>query len=171
MGTTSLGIYYPDPSGVPKRQDFQDIATTANAAILAASPQSAWLTFSPAWTATGTNPVIGNGSIVGRYIQLGKTVFLRASITMGSTTTYGSGQYILSLPVTAAAGSIQLADAFYFNGTNYRGYARMPAGATTLSLFAPNTTAGAADRVVSSTVPFTFASTNSISVSGCYEAA
>lgn len=33
MGTTSKGIIYPDPSGVPRRQDLQDLATSADTAI------------------------------------------------------------------------------------------------------------------------------------------
>lgn len=33
MGVTASGIVYPDPSDVPRRQDLQDLATTAEAAI------------------------------------------------------------------------------------------------------------------------------------------
>lgn len=37
MGTTSLGISYPDPSGVPQRAALQTLASTADDAILAAT--------------------------------------------------------------------------------------------------------------------------------------
>lgn len=33
MATTDRGIYYPDPSGVPKRKDLEDLAKTADTAI------------------------------------------------------------------------------------------------------------------------------------------
>lgn len=50
----------------------------------------AWSDYTPPWTGT-TNPAIGNGTIVGRYIQSGKIVRGWFKITMGSTTTYGTG--------------------------------------------------------------------------------
>lgn len=62
-----------------------------------------WQTYSPAWTASTTNPAIGNGTISGRYIYLNKhTVRAVIRIAMGTTTTRGTGNYKFSLPVTAA---------------------------------------------------------------------
>lgn len=60
-----------------------------------------WTAYSPAWAGATTNPVIGNGTISGRYRQIGKTVDFQIIITMGSTTTYGTGAYTLTFPVTA----------------------------------------------------------------------
>lgn len=57
-----------------------------------------WQAFTPTWTAATTNPSIGNGTLVGRYVKIGKTVICSISLTMGSTTTYGSGNWSLSLP-------------------------------------------------------------------------
>lgn len=62
---------------------------------------AAWTPYSPNWSASVTTPVIGNGTLSGRYQQIGKTVHFAAQITMGSTTTYGAGQWTLSLPVPA----------------------------------------------------------------------
>ena len=63
----------------------------------------AWIDYTPTWTASTTNPVLGNGTIVGRYSLVNKTVTAQILLTMGSTTTFGAGAYFFSLPVTAAA--------------------------------------------------------------------
>ena len=34
----------------------------------------AWTPYTPVWSATSTNPTIGNGSITGRYLKVGRTV-------------------------------------------------------------------------------------------------
>lgn len=172
MGTTSLGIYYPDPSGVPKRQDIQDLATTTNAAILTAAPQSAWSTYSAAWTSSGTNPAIGNGSITGRYIQLGKTILFRVTITMGSSTTYGTGGYAVSLPVQGhtAGLQVQVQGEVLIGGTAYASRGRIPSSGTTVLLYCDPTAAGGGSRAVTPTTPGTLASGHSIFVGGSYEA-
>lgn len=65
--------------------------------------QAAWDSYTPAWTGATTNPVLNNGTLVGRHLRIGKIVHFRISITMGTTTTYGSGAWSLSLPVAPAA--------------------------------------------------------------------
>jgi hypothetical protein len=60
-----------------------------------------WTTFTPTWTATTTNPVIGNGTLTGKYIKIGKTVIAQYRFVAGSTTTFGSGNYRFSLPINA----------------------------------------------------------------------
>lgn len=58
----------------------------------------AWTAYTPTWTGASSNPAIGNGTIAGAFLELGKLLFFRAHIVMGSTTTYGSGDWILTLP-------------------------------------------------------------------------
>lgn len=58
-----------------------------------------WVSYTPDWLATTTNPVIGNGVKAGRYKQIGKLVWFRINITLGSTTTVGSGTYTFTPPV------------------------------------------------------------------------
>ena len=127
------------------------------------------------WTSTGTAPSLGNGTWTGKYMQAGKLVIFRIVLTMGSTTTFGTGTYSLALPVAAAsdigrkvvvgnARDDSAAGDFYIEGliTN---------SATTASLRTLPTTAGNALVVVSNTVPFTFANLDSITLDGTYEAA
>jgi hypothetical protein len=64
-----------------------------------------WQAFSTSWTAaSGTNPAQGNGTMLMRYIKLGRLVFIHFRMFTGSTTTYGTGgQWIFSLPYAATS--------------------------------------------------------------------
>lgn len=66
---------------------------------------AAWTTYTPTWTSTGTAPAVGNGQLSGASIKLGKTLFIRIKIVMGSTTTYGTGDYHFALPAATTGGS------------------------------------------------------------------
>lgn len=70
---------------------WDDVAeTTANL--------GSWSTYSPTWSATGTAPSLGNGTLSGRYIDSGKVRFLHITLTPGSTTTFGTGNYRFTYP-------------------------------------------------------------------------
>jgi len=127
------------------------------------------------WTSTGTAPSLGNGTWNGKYIQAGKFVRFRIVLTMGSTTTFGTGTYSLALPVAAASDIGRLliegnarddsaTGDFWCGGLIVN-------SATTLSMRTLPGTAGIALVVMSNTVPFTFANLDSITISGTYEAA
>jgi hypothetical protein len=62
-----------------------------------------WTTWTPTWSSTGTQPAIGNGTLSAKYRQLGKIVFVQIRFVAGSTTTFGTGTYYLSYPVTPAS--------------------------------------------------------------------
>jgi hypothetical protein len=65
-------------------------------------PMGEWTTYSPTWTcAAGAAPVLGNGSLTGNYMKIGKTVFVKIRLAAGSTTTFGGGTYLFSLPSTS----------------------------------------------------------------------
>lgn len=67
-----------------------------------------WTPYTPVWSSvSGTPPSIGTGTLSGRYQQIGKTVHFMAQITMGSTTTYATTQWTLSLPVPALSTATQ----------------------------------------------------------------
>ena len=63
---------------------------------------TAWVSYTPVWTANLSNPSIGNGTIEGYYKVIGKTCFVRGNVAMGSTTTFGSGEWYISMPFTAS---------------------------------------------------------------------
>ena len=63
--------------------------------------QGVWQPYTPTWTASVTNPSIGNGTLSGKYIQIGKFIQANILIQFGSTTSFGNGDYIFRLPVKA----------------------------------------------------------------------
>lgn len=131
-----------------------------------------WTAYTPSWTAATTNPSLGNGTATGAYIQAGKLVVFRARIVMGSTTTYGSGQYSISLPTTAASGMFQiiLAEALV-SGSAYRVTGRVTSGGSSALLYCDPTTAGNALRNVTASTPAAFGSGSELGIYGLYEAA
>lgn len=64
----------------------------------------AWTAYTPTWTATGTPPTLGNGTISGRYRRSGRLIVFEAELVIGSTSSGGTGSYTLVAPVAAAAG-------------------------------------------------------------------
>lgn len=53
-------------------------------------------------SAGGTAPTLGNGTLTGQYMQLGKMVQGIVKLSFGSTSTYGTGNFMLSFPVPPA---------------------------------------------------------------------
>ena len=63
--------------------------------------QAAWTAWTPSPALTvvsGTNPTMGNSTVVGATHQIGKTILWRLWITLGSTFAAGSGTYLVELP-------------------------------------------------------------------------
>lgn len=63
---------------------------------------SAWEAYTPTWATTGSPPSLGNGTIVGSWRRVGTSMSVTARLTIGSTTSVGSGTWYLGLPGTAA---------------------------------------------------------------------
>lgn len=67
---------------------------------------SAWTTYTPTWTCSGTAPAIGNGTLTGRYHRLfGRTYLVIINMTAGSTTTFGTGVWSFATPGGLSAAS------------------------------------------------------------------
>lgn len=54
--------------------------------------------YTPIWAASGSAASIGNGSLAGSCVQIGQVVLVSIELLAGSTTNFGSGTYIFSLP-------------------------------------------------------------------------
>ena len=70
---------------------------------------TAWTTYTPTWTSSGaTQPVLGNGTLTGRYVALGATIVGEIRMVAGSVGfNRGTGKYFFSLPATAIAENFQ----------------------------------------------------------------
>jgi hypothetical protein len=110
---------------------------------------------------------LGDGTIDGRYKQVGKTVHFYINILMGSTTTFGAGNWRVSLPVTAQNAFNVIANAMYLDNTTqwYEGSAfnSFTGSTTTLTMYYTNTT-------VSNISPFTWVAGDYLIITGTYEA-
>jgi hypothetical protein len=132
-----------------------------------ASDATEWTTYTPTWTAATNNPSLGDGIISGRYKAIGKTIFVRIHMQVGSSTTFGSGHWKFSLPVAAYSGtSVVLSATYLDSGTQwYSGVATTEYDSNT-GYVVPIT---ASSGTVIPTIPFTWAPTDSITLCGSYE--
>jgi len=133
-----------------------------------AHEQGDWITYTPTWVGSGSNPAIGDGSLVGRYYLRGKVVDLQILVVAGSTTTYGTGTYTWALPLTAASAFGTFPAWILDNsaGAAYIGIGRL-FSTTTVGVYG---TANPAVQVAA-TSPVTFAVNDQIWISGTYRLA
>jgi len=85
---------------------------------LARTTDGVWTPYSVDWTASTTNPALGNGSLTGRYVLFGRTCHVAIELTTGSTTTYGSGPWSFSVPFAAAVGPARIGLAHAIAGSS-----------------------------------------------------
>lgn len=124
-----------------------------------------WTSYTPAWTSSGTAPVLGNGTAVGRYMQVGKLAVVNIEVTFGSTSTFGTGPWFFSLPLADASvgfsahGSAFLQDA---GVTFYEAVSRLEAGGQKMSLWKNN-------AFVSAGAPFVWGSGDIVQATLMYQ--
>ena len=127
------------------------------------SGYGAWKTYTP----VATNFTVGNGSAAGRYQRMGKACAFSISITFGSTSTWANG-FEVSLPFTSVSGQEQVVSGMAYDSSLGVYYGLNPligAGFGTVLLFI------SPGGFTTSTTPFTWASGDSINLSGTYEIA
>lgn len=140
-----------------------------------------WQPYTPTWTSDGTAPSIGNGSIEGRYVQIGNLVICSIYLLAGSTTSFGTGNYSLSLPVQPrdAGGSGNAGAAL---SLTQRAFLRDESGGTNYNDFSPYVYATTGTGLLrlrrnttlaywSRTAPFTMAQSDHLRTILIYEAA
>jgi hypothetical protein len=152
--------------GIPVKQAIDDLHTRLTVEEALAG---AWSSYVLAWTSSGTAPALGNATVVSRYRNHKKLVTVNARVTFGSTSTYGTGSYSMSLPVNAlqvAVGTAYLRDTSAGSSGHFPGICVVdPAiSASVVNFFNVNTTVG-------QTTPFTWANTDHLSFSITYEVA
>jgi hypothetical protein len=133
-----------------------------------------WTTYTPQWTAASSNPTLGNGTAEGWYKVIGKTCFVRGNIAMGTTTTYGSGEWYVSMPLPAAwADAILMTVTLLDNGSAWYNATMNGARAgynSKAAIQTTNKTHGTADDVNANS-PFIWAATDRFIWNGSYEIA
>ena len=129
-----------------------------------------WTTYTPAWTAASTNPVLGNGSISGQYTQINDLVVVLIRLVTGSTTTYGSGRYDFSLPVNYSnltAFGEALGSATLFDASLAQVHLGVSVAGPSASTITVRIAAGGFGDI-NSGAPFTFANGDTIAIIATY---
>jgi hypothetical protein len=170
----------PGSGDMPSRLEFYtsaDGTTTlvermriSNAGLITGSGTSlgAWTAYTPTWGGNTTNPVIGNGTLTGFYCQMGKMVSVRVRIVAGSTTTFGSGSYFVSMPVTAKTTEQPISSGYIRDASAGINYLVIATPATTANLWLRYSDT---PTDVNETTPFTWAVNDQINLAFMYEAA
>lgn len=128
----------------------------------------AWASYTPTYAAGSGGAAIGNGTRTGRWARFGKFVTAHMCVIMGSTTTYGTGALIISLPSTSVT-TVQLYSwaASIYDSSAGRIYPVISQLFSTTQVSCYEATG----LIVSALVPFTFATGDQISVTAVYEEA
>jgi hypothetical protein len=136
-----------------------------------------WTTYTPLFTASTTNPVIGNGSITGRYVSIGATIIGEIRIIAGTVGfSRGLGTYSVSLPTAAVFENFQPVGQVVVRdegpGLNYFGTAIFTGGFNDrVQLFMHSQTATFDEGVgVTDSLPFVFSANDKILIQLTYEA-
>ena len=136
-----------------------------------------WQSWTPAYATAGALTV-GNGTVVARHVQIGKTVHAEYKLTFGSSTAIGSGSFELPVPM-----STTYADNVSYIGTG-NGYDTSAnegypffwrVNSVTDSAIRPiaidSSSTSAQTTGISSSVPFTWTTGDVLQMSVTYEAA
>lgn len=121
------------------------------------------------FTTPGNTLVLGNGTITGRKLIVGKTCYFTLSLTWGSTSSW-PGSWLINLPIQAASTDhtfpATLFDASAAGAANrYSGVAVMD------NAFRIGTVFGNATGYMTTTAPLAIAAGDKLTISGSYETA
>lgn len=123
-------------------------------------------TYTPALTGF----TLGNGSITGRYTQVGKFVCFSATFIFGSTSAAASAVPTLTLPVAAVFAGLGVFTAQFVDASPANTYSAVvtQSVASTVGLYIPGTSG--LYTTPSTTTPFTWTTGDYMHVGGLYEA-
>ena len=138
-------------------------------------PFGSWQTFTP----TFESLTVGNGTLTARYIQIGKMVDWNLKLIFGSTTSITGAVQVTGLPIAPAsvdASTTAIVQTLYSDasGNKFWGTSHAANNNTTRIWLSPMTVSGSyirSDVDLSSTVPFTWTSTDILYVTATYEGA
>jgi hypothetical protein len=126
-------------------------------------------TYTPNWGADSVTPSIGNGSITGKYMVNGKRITGEIYLTIGSTTTFGSGNWFFSLPSPYTPANSQIASSYVYDSSSTIPYViqgAVTASSTNMRGWLPSGTGSIS--IVSPTVPITWATGDTMTLAFDY---
>lgn len=157
--------FNPSVGGTPTAA-WADILNANFAAIGAA-----WTSFTPTWA--GGAPAIGNGTLTGAYLLLGKMLHLRIWLKAGGTTTFGASAWTFTLPASATvSGShTQIIPFSAYDSSTSTWYAGMGFVGSVGSTSVINMRSHGSTASVGPANPFTWATSDELMLEGVIEVA
>lgn len=124
------------------------------------------------WSPGYTNITVGNGTVLSKYIKIGKTIIANWQLACGTTSSWSNGAH-LTLPITAnsrysTTNSFNpVGNVIFNNGTVYVGHASITGSTSDVFIYFFSASASQ----LTGSVPTTLANTNAVSINFIYEAA
>lgn len=151
-------------------EDQKEVRWYSGTAWEVAIGLGAWRTFTPTFTSigAGTDWAIGNATTSCAYTRVGRALFFRVQVTWGTTTTFGTKALGMSLPLASIAYSGTnpvLGQANYYDTSLAENYIGTVAyrGQTEVQFLQAGVSATYVKQgLVTSTLPFTWASTDQL---------
>lgn len=124
-----------------------------------------WTAYTPTWNGSAATPAIGNGTLTGRFMQVGKLVRFHIDLVYGSTTTSGAAGNLWnwSLPVAVATSLTPPGVGVCFQGGVLTPRLAVCPTASTVAL------ADMSSARVGFGVPTTWAAGHEVHINGSYE--
>lgn len=163
-----MGVYTGTlPSGTHAAGAGLPAAWTQQVGLSITALGSAWPTYTP----TLTGFTLGNGTITGRYLQVGKKVEMAAVMTFGSTSAAAAAAPTITLPVSALTANFGDFTVLFVDASPGDVYFAVgyQAAIGTIGCYISGTSGKA--TAPTTTTPFTWTTGDSIYVRGTYEAA
>jgi len=174
--TTNNGWTIPADTDLV-RNGASAIRTLGNA-IDASLNKATYTSFSPSITGTGSGWSLGTGSSsTGRWCQLGQTVFVDGTITLGTSPSAGANAFAIALPVNANSNTSEWTGTgwFYDNSANELYPCTIKVSSTQIDFYINKATSSTGPIVAkafnSTNQPVTTASTDIFGFSITYQAA
>jgi hypothetical protein len=173
LGTDTVGNYM---SGISAGTGIAVSHTPGEGSTATVSIEStAWTAYTPTITADGGGFALNNGTLTGRYKQVGKTVFFSLKFVFGSTTNPGTGHWNFSLPVTAYDSNFAFSAAILDSGVSWYGglgNGNYTGSTSSFAVIIPSTSSSVTTWAsVGNGGPFIWGSEDNITITGSYEAA
>jgi hypothetical protein len=131
-----------------------------------------WVDYTPTWSTGGT---LNNGTLTGRYTLIGKTCHYELRLDVGSTTTFSAAAFLFTLPLTKRNDTYAAMNrggwyALDSSATaHYQG--QCLANTTQVQPVIGSGSGGALTSAMTNVVPFAWATSDALIITGSYEIA